>query len=379
MKILQLVTRNERRGAEVFAATLSEALAARGHTVLLPALYRSQTPAFALPAVEHLELGGRRQGKFELRPLRGLASAVRTFQPDIVQANGFHALKYAVVAKRLTGARWPIVYRNISVAGDWVPGALRRRWGTWLFRQVQYATSVSELCADDLCRTYGFPRERMAVLRRGIAIAERTAADPARESLRSLLPPASGNAVQQSAAKLLMHIGGFSPEKNQTGLLDAFRIIRDQREDVHLVLCGTGPLLPEVQERARQLGLTAHVTFLGSRPDAAELVGGADLLVLPSHVEGIPGVVLEAAAKGVPSVSTRVGGVAEAVLDGQTGLLVPAREMSQLAAAILSLLADDKRRLAMGRAAYQHVRTHFALDRATDEFELLYQRLTDKA
>lgn len=372
MKILQVITRNELRGAEVFAATLSEALLQRGHSVCIPAIYTTSDAAFDLPGALHIELGGVRKGKLERRPLMKLRRSIRVVQPDIIQANGFHALKYAVLATVCSPRQAPIVYRNISLASDWVRGGIRRRWGRWLFSNVNFVTSVSQQCADNLCRTYSYSPARTCVIRRGIEFPDRLDTASAKRHLREQI-----NA--SPSAQILMHTGGFTVEKNQAGLLDAFRIVCDQRHDVQLVLCGDGPLLGEVQRRAAQLGLNGQVTFLGNRADAARLVAGADLFVLPSHVEGIPGVVLEAAAQGVPSVCTRVGGLEEAVLDGKSGVLVPPDDSCQMATAILSLMNDDHRRQEMGRAAREHVGKHFRLQRAVDEFEQLYESLLAKS
>ncbi|WP_162276060.1 glycosyltransferase family 4 protein [Roseimaritima ulvae] len=365
---MQIITRNELRGAEVFATTLSEALLRRQHRVSIPAIYTTSAAAFDLVGAEHMELGGVRKGKLERRPLMNLRRFIQSVQPDIIQANGFHALKYAVLATVCSPRRAPIVYRNISLASDWVRGGVRRRWGSWLFRHVDFVTSVSQQCADNLCRTYGYPSDRTCVIRRGIEYPDHLDAAYAKSCIREEIKASP-------SAPVLMHTGGFTVEKNHAGLLDAFRIVCEQRDDIQLVLCGDGPLLREVQQQAANLGLNERVCFLGNRTDAARLVAGADVFVLPSHVEGIPGVVLEAAAQGVPAVCTRVGGLEEAVLDGETGVLVPPDDSRQLARAVLHLLDDDSLRQSMGQAAREHISKHFRLQRAVDEFEQLYESL----
>ena len=107
----------------------------------------------------------------------------------------------------------------------------------------------------------------------------------------------------------------------------------------------------------------------------AELMAAADLLVLSSRVEGIPGVLLEAAARGVPAVSTHVGAVSEALSDGRTGLLVPPGDPAALGAAIGRLLDDPDERRALGAAARERVRRDFDLERITDRFFDLYREL----
>ncbi|MDX1745322.1 MAG: glycosyltransferase, partial [Halobacteriales archaeon] len=135
---------------------------------------------------------------------------------------------------------------------------------------------------------------------------------------------------------------------------------------------GDGPLRDGVERAAAQ---TDRVHVLGSRGDVARVMAAADLLLLPSLTEGVPGVILEAGAQSLPVVAYQVGGVGEAVLDGTTGRLIPVGEETTFADVVSDLLGDRQRRHSMGAAARTFIESEYALARSVDAFEDLYSRI----
>ncbi len=115
-------------------------------------------------------------------------------------------------------------------------------------------------------------------------------------------------------------------------------------------MVGAGPLRPDLEAAAARAGVADRVSFLGRRTDVERILGGAELLLVTSDVEGVPGVAIEAAMAGCPVVSVPVGGVADVVADGVTGLVLADAEVAHLADAVVALLADPTRRGAMSRA-----------------------------
>ncbi|MBK5928467.1 glycosyltransferase [Rhodobaculum claviforme] len=140
----------------------------------------------------------------------------------------------------------------------------------------------------------------------------------------------------------ILFIGRLAPVKGVRLLLDAFVAVHRKHPDATLTLVGDGPDMARLRARAAALGLEGAVTFRGQLGEAevAATLGAADMLVLPSFAEGVPMVLMEAMASRLPVVATRVGGVAELVEDGVSGLLVPPGNTDALAAAIERLLAD---------------------------------------
>jgi glycosyltransferase involved in cell wall biosynthesis len=159
-------------------------------------------------------------------------------------------------------------------------------------------------------------------------------------------------------------LNGRRPHKTVDTLLKAMpRVL--QRHAAELNIIGTGPRLDECTTLARTLGVQSAVHFLGFI-DPRELpvhYGRADLFVLASVRESFPLVLLEAMASGLPVVATAVGGIPEMVVDGETGLLVPANNSQALAHAINSLLDEPARMKAMGARGKERVRKHFTWDK----------------
>jgi len=135
---------------------------------------------------------------------------------------------------------------------------------------------------------------------------------------------------------------------------------------------GIGPAL---QKRASELGLRENISFLGARDDIPALLGASDIGVLCSHQEGFANAVLEGMAAGLPMVVTRVGGNAEAVVDGETGFVVAPQDSEGLAAAILQLADDDTLRMRFGDAGRQRAVTQFGVQRFVESHRVLYQGL----
>jgi glycosyltransferase involved in cell wall biosynthesis len=371
MKILHLVTRRQRRGAEVFAAQLADGLVQEGHEVQLVGLYAPPAdPLVPLLAPVH-DLTGREEDKLSYSLISEIADFTKAFAPDVVQANGSSTLKYASLAKTLSGGRWPLVYRNISIASQWLRGPAHRFFGQLMVRNVDHVAAVSRLSEEDFRITYRVPPERISTIPIGVHIPPQ----PQLPGLRDRLAGVSGVSPD---SELLLHVGSFSPEKNHVWLLDAFTRILVRRPAAHLILVGDGALFDAVEAQVADRGLQQRVHLLGSRADVPTLIGGADLFLLPSTIEGIPGVVLEAAAQAVPTVATDVGSVSEAVDDGRTGILVPLGDKECFTAAVCSLMASPAQRRAMGAAAYKLVSDNYSMAGIVSRFERLYGHLCNR-
>lgn len=197
----------------------------------------------------------------------------------------------------------------------------------------------------------------------------------ARFNLRSdtvrVLPNAVGIDVRQSPCPATLYRGWnidpFTPvvgcvallnaQKGHAVLLQAWQRVGRIHPGAVLALAGDGPLRPDLERQAERLGIDGNVRFLGMLDRPEELYARASMLVLPSLAEGMPLVPLEAAAFGLPTIATVVGGTPEVITDGETGLLVPAGDVAALSDAILCLLENPNRRHALGEAARNRVRT----------------------
>lgn len=174
-------------------------------------------------------------------------------------------------------------------------------------------------------------------------------------------------------ARIVIHVGNLRPVKGHRYLLAAAQRVVARIPQARFLLVGLGPLAGELAEESRRLGLDGRVVFAGFRPDATALIGAADVFALASLEEGIPVSLLEAMALARPAVLTRVGGIPEVVVPGETALLVEPMDVESLASSIADLLDDPARRHWMGTQAQRHVRKRFGMTRMVAEVEDVYR------
>jgi len=160
----------------------------------------------------------------------------------------------------------------------------------------------------------------------------------------------------------LLMVGAVNENKNQRLALQ----LLTQLPDVHLVVVGDGPELPALEQWAVEHGVASRVRWTGFLEDPSPFYLQADALLMLSAFEAFPYAVLEAMAHGLPVVGTRVGGVPEAITHEQDGLLLPARDLESVSAAVRRLQADPAWRAQLGQRARQTVRERFTVETMTD-------------
>jgi glycosyltransferase involved in cell wall biosynthesis len=205
----------------------------------------------------------------------------------------------------------------------------------------------------DLMRDEGIPSSALKVLPNGIDLVRFSFSAP------NLRGPA-------------MTVARLSPEKDLTSLLKAVARLVEQSPDFRLEIVGDGPSRAELSSLAHSLGIEEYVAFLGDRTDVPELLRRARMFILSSKTEGLSLSLLEAMARGLPVVATRVGGTPEVVLDGTSGLLVPPGDVPALAAAIHRIWTDAGLAMSLARAARAKVERDFDIGRAVKKYEALY-------
>lgn len=161
-------------------------------------------------------------------------------------------------------------------------------------------------------------------------------------------------------------VGRLSPEKGQAGLIEALAMLRDREVPCDLTLVGDGPDEEQIRALVDERGLTGQVHFAGrlDEPSTLARIATADILALPSFMEGLPVVLMEALALRVPVVATRVAGIPELVEDGMTGLLFDPADWAGLAEAIARLAHDSEFRCRLAEEGRRRIEERFAIDRA---------------
>ena len=173
-------------------------------------------------------------------------------------------------------------------------------------------------------------------------------------------------------------VGRLFPIKNHELFLEAAARVAAHEPTAHFVIVGDGVLRPELENRARALGIADRVLFTGWRSDLPRICADLNVLVVSSDNEGTPVSAIEAMAAGCPVVATRVGGLPDLIDDGRTGRLVPPRDAEALARAVLDLLQSPARAREIGNNAREFVRRRFTVQRLLDDMDRLYRELLEE-
>ena len=310
MKILQIIQRSQLRGAELFACQLSTELQKQGHQVDVLVLFgkRSDIFKFELPFY-YLEANEQKRW-WDFIAYRKLAQFIKKGKYDIVQANAGDTLKYASLSKKIFRWKAKFVFRNANKMSSFLTNRFKISLNTWLMKEVHCVASVSEECTLDFKKTFPFLNNRIACLPIGV-------------DLESPKPYSSLAEIGITGnGPFLLHVGGFMPEKNHKGLIQIFSNLVQEIPDAKLVLIGEGKVKTATEELVTQMKLTHQVVFLGRRDDVQQIMGCCQVFVLPSFIEGLPGVILESFLNKLPVVAYNVGGIKEVVIDKKTGWLV---------------------------------------------------------
>jgi glycosyltransferase involved in cell wall biosynthesis len=300
-----------------------------------------------------------------LHRVRGALALARLLRAERVDLLHTHTLAAANVLARVAArvARVPVI-SHLHIENHFRPATrfLLRGADNRTARLTARLVAVSE----DTRRAYqrqGYSG-RVDVVYNGVAV-DGTATDGVRAELG--IP---------SDAPLVGEVGRLCDVKGQRELIEALA----QVPDATAVLVGAdleqgGAYQQELEQVAATLGVRDRVIFAGRRSDVGDVLAALDVFALPSWTEGLPLVVLEAMARRRAVVATPVGGTAEVVVDGETGLLVPPRDPDALADALRRLLADAELRQRLGDAGYERVREHFSAEAMTRRMLDIYDEV----
>jgi glycosyltransferase involved in cell wall biosynthesis len=313
-----------------------------GEVVAAIAAERPGTAAVVVPTVRH---------KRDLRAFARVAAAVRRLGLDVlhVHLRTPWAAQYGVAAGLLLPGVAVVLVENSPLPPS-VPA--QRAFKRITTRRVTAHVACGDWLAREVEHMAGLPAGSVGTIRYGIPEVE-------------LEPPPRPFAGVTAAV-----LARLVPDKGVHVLLRAAARV----EGLSVVVVGDGPARGDLDLLVAELGMEDRVLFTGYVDDPRAWLRAVDLFVLPSFMEGLPLSPVEAMLERLPVVATTVGGMAEAVEDGATGLLVPPRDEAALADALAQLAGDAGRRAAMGEAGRRLALERFSIDRMAAAYLDLYRR-----
>jgi glycosyltransferase involved in cell wall biosynthesis len=358
LKILHIDPEKNWGGGETQVLGLLTHLAARGHYNDLLA-----HPGGVLFArCQSLNIRTRpivMRNDLDVRCIAGLRRLISEMNYDIVHLHTKRAHTLALWFPRRHGRPKYVVTRRMDY-----PEA--RNWYTHILynRRVDGVVAISQTVANVLIGA-GVDKERIQIISSGI--------DPL------VFENIDAQTADSDNTTVVGCLAGLEERKGHQFLLEAGALLKADGLKIHYRIAGDGPRRAQLEKDVARLRLSDDVIFLGFITNTTEFLAGIDVLVMPSLYEGLGVAALEAMAAGKPIVATRVGGLAESVLDGLTGLLVPPRDAPALAGAIAKLARSRSLARSLGNRGRERVRQHFSLENMALQNESYYYQLLGSA
>lgn len=365
LRIQLLSTSLMRGGAEIQVMLLACALKVAGHAVevismIEPQALTQELSAAGVPVISlHMT-----QGNADIGAIFRLRKQILRFQPAIVHSHMVHANLLARATRVIT--RIPVLItsaHNTNEGGRFIDLAYRLS-----DRLANLTTNVSAAAVQRYVEAGLVPAGRIRLMVNGISTDEFQESTRKRQQTRAEL--------DLGAAFSWLAVGELHERKDYPTLLQALALVVDGQPDTKLLIAGAGLDLDRIGQLITDLHLADNVTLLGLRSDIAALMNAADAYVMSSVWEGLPLVLLEAAASSLPMVVTRVGGNAEIVQEAANGSVVPASDPHALAAAMLHLQqAPAAERAGMGERGRALVTRKYEIGQVTQAWLDVYREL----
>lgn len=294
-----------------------------------------------------------------------LSKIIRQSRPEIVHAHDPHAVSMAALALSFSVPN----PRPKTIASRRVDFHLQSNtFSQWKYRQMDAFIAASGAIRDILISD-GIAADRIHVVHDGIDVAKIAHRDAIDVHTEYWLP---------HGVPVIVNVGALVGHKGQRYLVEAMPLVIREVPDAHLVIFGEGELRQPLEKQIKQLNLSKRVLLPGFREDVLSLMKSADLVVMSSVTEGLGSAVLDAMAMGHAVVGTQAGGIPEAVVHGETGLLVEPSNARALADAIVTMLKRGDLRKAYGEAGRRRVAEHFDVDNLVDGTLGVYQRVAGR-
>ncbi len=308
-------------------------------------------------------LGGK--GKKDLKVLLRLYKLLKIEKPDILHTHLF----LANVAGRVIGklANVPIVVssiHNIEVWMEWYHTLLDRLSSRFADRIV----SCSDAAREYSIKKTGIDAKRYTTIYNGVDLAKFNRKLNFKSKREEL-----GLEVSYPVIATIGRL--IEPQKGLRYLIEAAQKFVLEFPKTQFLIIGDGPAKDDLQNLVKKLGISKNFFFAGMRQDIPEILNTIDIFVLPSLQEGFGIVLIEAMAAGKCIIATKVGGIPEVVKDGETGILIPPKDVQSLLTAMLDLMKNKNRRKKLGERGRDWVENRFSIECTVVQIESLYKKL----
>ena len=351
LSILQVITPSRYSGAERVVTFLSAALQQAGHRLVVATKPNERLEAELDQRGIAVRTPGL-SGKLNLAvPLR-IVGLAREIDADLIHTHLSTAGLWGSVAGRLLGIP---VLAHVH--------ALNTKW---CYRLADAVATPSEGVRQHLIGQ-GMAPDRIHVIYNGLPAERYTHLTPA-EQMRSQL----GLPVEAALVAVVAHL---SRKKGHRYLLEAVARLRGRHPDLHCLIVGEGPLRAELKRLAQRLDIADRVHFLGYREDAVAIMQTCDIVALLGFKEGLPLCLIEAAFLGKPTIGNDAPGIDEAIVDGETGLLVAPGDAGALSEAIDRLLSDEQLSRRLGENGRRRAQEKFTIEAQSEATLALYRQM----
>jgi L-malate glycosyltransferase len=293
-----------------------------------------------------------------------MAMMIRAHDVRIVHAHDFYSNVVGVAAASLAGVKSIASRRDLA---HWLGGTQKKALRLTC-RLADAVVANAAAVAAQTARDLGVAAPKLQVIPNGIDVERFDL-----HAFRTPDPLLPGGSV--ATPRVCMVGSMHRADKGHAELLEAAAILKSRGVRAQFLLVSDGALRPELEDKARALGIGDDVFFLGRRDDVASVLVRSDIVAHPSWSEGFPNAVLEGMCAARPVVATRVGGIPEVMTDGAHGFLVEPQRPAELAAALGKLIANPLAGHVMGLRGRRHVETEFSLDKMRRTVEGLYDEL----
>jgi glycosyltransferase involved in cell wall biosynthesis len=331
-----------------------------GHPAVLVAHAAGELKRRAREGLRLVDFAPR--SEFDVNAGWQLARIIEETAPDVVHAHDPTAVALAAMALQL---RPPKRVPPLLVASRRIDAHLKRQaYARWKNRRVDVFVTASDTIRSMLVDD-GVPVDRVVTVPDGLNVGLIDKHAPVDVHKTFWLP---------HGAPVVGTVGRLVPHKGYKHLVAAAALVVREVPDARFLILGSGDLREALDRQVKDLGLERHVFLTGFREDVWGVMKSFDIFVMSSVAESLGGAVLEAMACGCPVVATRITGISESVIDGETGVLVAPRDESGLASALAGLLRDPERRRALGAQGRRRVETAFSVEEMVRGIVGVYER-----